>query len=235
MEITPETLTATYGNIVSSLARRMIRNHETARDAAQEVWYEVLKSLPSFQGKSLFSTWLYTIARRTILNYAQKEKNWSVRFLSEVFEIRRDDGIPEMVKIPVEDRSTWVKLQCSDCVTAILHCLENESRLIYLFRVLTDLNFSDLSSIFQKEEAAVRKTWSRARRKIHNFLNGHCFLYNLNGNCRCKLKKPIMALDQKREYQKVFGQSRKIFFLNKAENYYESPNFWKTFLKELKD
>ena len=47
---TPEDIVATYGGLISSLCRRMIQDQETARDAAQEVWLEVMKSLPIFRG-----------------------------------------------------------------------------------------------------------------------------------------------------------------------------------------
>jgi RNA polymerase sigma-70 factor (ECF subfamily) len=59
-----------YGTLVSSMCRRMIQDEDTAKDAAQEVWMAVIKSLPSFQGKSKISTWIYTIAYRVIRNFA---------------------------------------------------------------------------------------------------------------------------------------------------------------------
>ena len=60
-----------YGNMISTIAHRMIQNKEIACEAAQEVWYELCKSISSFKGDSEFSTWIYTIARRTISRYAE--------------------------------------------------------------------------------------------------------------------------------------------------------------------
>lgn len=60
--------------MVATIAHRMIQNKEIAKEAAQEVWYEVFKSLSSFNGDSELSTWIYTVAKRTILRYAQNEK-----------------------------------------------------------------------------------------------------------------------------------------------------------------
>jgi RNA polymerase sigma-70 factor (ECF subfamily) len=231
--MTPETLARDYGRLVSSLARRMIRNPDTARDAAQEVWCELLKSLPSYRGDALPSTWIYTIARRTLIKYAQKEKTWSARFLSELFRVREDDGMPEMERIPVEDRSAWTRLLCSECLTGILHCLDNESRLIYLFRVLSGLSHGEIALVFGMEETAVRQIWFRSRRKINSFLEGHCFLFNPDGNCRCKLKEPIMTVDREKEYQKIRGQAESILFVKNAEGYLPTPDFWEQYLSDL--
>ena len=63
-----------YGTMVATIAHRMIQNREIAKEAAQEVWYEVFKSLPSFNADSELATWIYTIAKRTISRYAQNEK-----------------------------------------------------------------------------------------------------------------------------------------------------------------
>lgn len=46
-----------YGTMVATIAHRMIQNREIAKEAAQEVWYEVFKSLPSFNADSELSTW----------------------------------------------------------------------------------------------------------------------------------------------------------------------------------
>ena len=199
-ELSPDNIAREYGESVSALCRRMIQDSDKARDAAQEVWYEILKSLSSFRGDSQLSTWIYSIAKRTIYRYIQKEKRYSARFLAELFSLKENDGIPEMEEIPVADRKAWVMEQCSDCLTAILHCLDNESRFIYLVRSLSPLSYKEIGEIFGKEETAVRQIFSRSARKINLFLNNQCTLYNPDGNCRCKIKAPLQTVSEKGGY-----------------------------------
>lgn len=52
----------------------MIQNKEIAKEAAQEVWYEIIKSIDSFNEQSKLSTWIYTICKHTILWYARNER-----------------------------------------------------------------------------------------------------------------------------------------------------------------
>lgn len=173
---TPEDIVAAYGRLVSSLCHRMIQDHETAKDAAQEVWLEVIKSLPSFQGKAKISTWIYTIARRVILYYAQEERIYSTSFLKSYFH-------GETLEIPVVpdfDHALWVKQMCDKCLTGILHCLDNDTRLTYILRDIAELPYQDIYGITEHTEDVARQTVSRARRKLRRFLNDECALFNLN-------------------------------------------------------
>jgi RNA polymerase sigma factor (sigma-70 family) len=77
--ISPVHIIEQYGPLVSSIAYRMTRNSALAEDAAQEAWLQIFKRLPSFEGRSSLSTWIYTIASRTILRYMKSEKFVSLK------------------------------------------------------------------------------------------------------------------------------------------------------------
>ena len=49
MEIDINRLVKEYGNMISMIAHRMIQNKEIAREAAQEVWYELCKALKAIR------------------------------------------------------------------------------------------------------------------------------------------------------------------------------------------
>lgn len=215
---------------VSRLCRRMFTRRESAEDAAQEIWHEIVRGLPAFEGRSKLSTWVWTIARRTALRLAKREKVYSTRFLHELFLIREDDGLAEIERIPSEDRMAWIRLQCDDCLTGIMHCLGNEDRLVYLLRALGGLPYSEIAQVVEREEAAVRKASSRAQAKIRRFLEGNCSLYNPDGGCRCKLAAPIRQVDAEGEYRRVREVSKKILFLRAAESYHPGKDYWKKLL-----
>ncbi|MFW6378174.1 MAG: RNA polymerase sigma factor, partial [Bacillota bacterium] len=73
-DLTVEELVEEYGPLVSSLAYRIIPDSHLAEEAAQEAWYEVLKSFESFRGESKISTWIYKVAYRTISKYWPNKK-----------------------------------------------------------------------------------------------------------------------------------------------------------------
>ena len=53
---------------------RRVRDHELARDLGQDALLSAWRALPSFEGRSRFSSWLYAIARNRALNALKAAK-----------------------------------------------------------------------------------------------------------------------------------------------------------------
>jgi len=203
----------------------MIGDPETARDAAQEAWFEILKALPSYEGRSRFSPWIYSVAKRAIMRHAAKEKRYSTRFLAELFKIKADDGVPEVERIPYEDRTAYIRLRCDECLTGILHCLSNEDRLIYLLRVVGRVEHAEIGRIMELEEASVRQRYSRARSKLSRFLSGNCAIYNPEGTCVCKYSEAMRRYDRGQEWREVRAMAQRMLFLYAANKYHPEKDY----------
>lgn len=63
-----------YYPFVQSTVRRFIKNDQDTEEIVQDVFVKVFKKLPSFNHSSKFTTWVYTIAKRTSLNYLENHK-----------------------------------------------------------------------------------------------------------------------------------------------------------------
>lgn len=220
-----EKLVEQFGTMVSGISHRMIQNKELAKEAAQEVWYEVFKSISSFNGDSELSTWIYTVARRTILRYSKNEK------ISTILELEQFRALPEIeYDGPEENRREWVKEKCDWCLTALNHCLNNDARLIFIFRENVGLAYKQISEIMEMKEANVRQISSRSATKISNFLNGTCPLYNPEGTCKCRICKQVLLIDLDKEYSMV----RKLIGLadlyRKFDKDLPRKNYWEKLL-----
>ena len=62
---------------VYRMALRLARNPERAEDLAQDAWVKALRYLPSFEGRSAFTSWMYTIVRSVY--FGQEELAWRRR------------------------------------------------------------------------------------------------------------------------------------------------------------
>ncbi|HEY4786634.1 MAG TPA: sigma-70 family RNA polymerase sigma factor [Bacteroidales bacterium] len=225
MGIDAEKLVAQYGTMVSGISHRMILNHELAREAAQEVWYEVFKSLGSFHGDSELSTWIYTIAKRTILRYAKNEKT-----LSQI-ELEGIRALPPIEYDGLDgNKSDWVKEKCDWCLTALCHCLTNDARLIFIFRENIGLSYKQISKIMEMTEDNVRQISSRSLTKVRNFFKDTCPLYNPKGTCKCRITKHVLSLDLDKEYAKVRKIMRLVDVFQKFEKELPRKNYWEKFL-----
>src|SRR5205085_3204271 len=70
-----ETLVREQGGRMLSVARRLLRDEDEARDAVQESFLSAFRSIGSFEGHSRLSTWLHRIVVNTALMRLRKRKS----------------------------------------------------------------------------------------------------------------------------------------------------------------
>jgi RNA polymerase sigma factor (sigma-70 family) len=207
-----DSIAKNYGNMIISISHRMIENRDLARDAAQEAWLEIIKSLPTFRGESQLSTYIYKIASRTILRYSQKERLYSVRYIRDYLD---GDELEYSEDAELEEKE-WVKAICDKCITGSIHCLTNEERLIYLLFDVANLKSIEIADILTLSDLVVRKKMSRSRKKLHSFLNNQCILYNPGGNCKCRMVKNVIKMDIPKEFQRIKKDIQEMSFLSQC-------------------
>ena len=214
-----------FGNKISQLAHRMILNKELAKEAAQEVWFEVIKSVESFRQDSDISTWIYVIAKRTILRYAKNERILKNHEMDHHFNLGQIEYCGKE-----EEMKQWVKEKCDYCLTAFCHCLNNEARLIFLLRNIAELPDVEVSEIMEMSEDNVRKIASRSFKKVKSFMERDCILLNPEGNCRCRIRKQIYHVELQKEYFKLEKGVRLINLFKKFDQDLPRKNYWEKLL-----
>ena len=221
--VSPDQVAQKYGRLVASVCRRMTRDPELARDAAQEVWLEVVKALPSFRGDSSLATWIFQVTWRVSRRYAARERRYSVRFLRRYFE----QGEIPSPRNPDPDKVVWVKEMCDKCLAGTLQCIDPESRLDCILRDVAEAYYAEIGRVMEREEAAARQIIARARRRLNGFLKGQCTLYNPTGRCKCRMKRHVQEIDLAAEYAKIRGSARRVRLFRESEQILPSKNYWR--------
>lgn len=225
MESDLETIIEQYGTMVSAIAHRMIQNKEVAKEAAQEVWFEIIKSISSFNGESELSTWIYVICKRTISRYIRSEKRVAMT------EIEAFRDLPAIEYINTDkDELEWIKERCDWCLTAQNHCLNNDARMIFTFRITIGLSYKQISEIMGITEENVRQISSRSNTKIMHFMDGTCPLYNPHGTCKCRICKQVTSLNLEKEYTSLQKIIRLVDVYQRLEKELPRKNYWEKFM-----
>lgn len=210
-----------YGTFVSSMAHRMISNKEVAKEAAQEAWYEIIRSIDSFGGQSQLSTWIYTVCKRTILKYAHTER------LATMAELKAFRDLPEIAcNDTAKEEREWIKGCCDWCLTAQNHCLNPEARMIFTFRITLGLSYKQISKIMEMTEENVRQIASRSINKITHFMDGTCPLYNPQGTCKCRICKQVTSLNLEKEYTALQRIIRLTDVYQRLDKELPKRNYW---------
>lgn len=138
---------------------RMTGRPDVAEDVVQEAFVRVLKNLDRFDPKYRFSTWLFTIAKRLHVNWAQKFRPMPE---SDLIGSREFDGPQPYVEIvDIEWRA-----QTRDLVACGLAALGETQREIVLLFHQQGWSINAISSYLDMPEGTIKSHLHRARRRM---------------------------------------------------------------------
>lgn len=119
-----------YASVYRFCARRL--GEELAKDAAQETFITMQKSLRKFERKSAFETWLFGIANNSCRNIARKRK-------AEPYSIENWMDVPGPSEHKAtEDRAT---------LRGALIKLSDEHREVVLMHEVEEMTYSEIAEI----------------------------------------------------------------------------------------
>ncbi|HKX48043.1 MAG TPA: RNA polymerase sigma factor [Gaiellaceae bacterium] len=167
------------------LALRFLANPDDAQDACQEILIRIVTRLGTFEGRSKFSTWAYTVAVRSLLR-TQKRLYESAVQGAEQYAAALDAGLGDVDPTldEVEYRLLAEEVRIS-CTYGMLLCLPRARRAAYLLADVLGLTDAEGAEILGCSREAFRQRVSRARRTLRAVIDNRCGLVDPANPCRC--------------------------------------------------
>ena len=168
------------------LALRFCGTPADAEDAAQEVMIRLVTHLGSFEGRSRFTTWAYTVAVRQLMRAVRRPAEASVGG-AEDFAAFLDAHVADPAWDPAA-QADYDEL-CADvrlsCTYGMLLCLSREHRVAYLLGDLLGFTDVDGGQACGIGRAAFRQRLARARSVMRDLMGRRCGLVRASNPCRC--------------------------------------------------
>jgi RNA polymerase sigma factor (sigma-70 family) len=184
-----EKLILSYQPWIYNIALRMLYRPEDAQDVTQEILLKVFTGIGSFRGESRFSTWLYRVAVREILNFKRRwaaaKPRYSFSYFAESLDSTPEIPDPRTVPLPLDILVEEAKL---GCLTAMLLCLDGRQRLAFILGEVFGLSDTLGGEVMEVSPAAFRQLLTRARRDLYGFMEGKCGLVDSKNPCHCRRK-----------------------------------------------
>ena len=133
---------------------------DLAEELTQETFYQAVRSAGRFDGRCKVSVWLCQIARNTWTSLRRKEGRCQPLDDTAALPDSRDFAAA------FEDKDLALRIH------RLLHRLPEPYREVFLLRVLGELSFRDIGSLFEKGENWACVTYHRARKKIMEQMEG---------------------------------------------------------------
>ncbi len=168
------------------LSLRMLGNDEDAEDETQEILIKVITHLGDFREESAFSSWVYRVACNHLMT-TRKRRNEregiTFEFLEEMILADADKTYPLTISGPERDLLT--EEARLNCMQTVLACLDKKTRMIYILGDIFGITSNEGAYIFDITPGTFRKSLSRGRKRIGQFMIKHCGLINERNTCRC--------------------------------------------------
>ena len=152
-----------YKYMAYTIALKILRNAEDAQDAAQESFLKAYQQIHQFEGRSKFSTWLYTIVYRTSLSRLKENRIETLSIGDDMNENYTDDyTAPQHEQLQMKEQQRLVK-------QAIHNLPPTEALLITLF-YLSENTVKEIHEITGLSVTNIKIKLFRARKKLEREL-----------------------------------------------------------------
>ena len=144
-------------------------DEDEKQDVVQEMLYQLWRSYPAFDGRSKFSTWMYSVCLNTALTYRRKERKHKYLPLAQSHQ-----QIPEA---PANDQEENMQLLFDAIAT--LSPLNKAIVLLYL----EDLRYGEIAQITGLTKSNVSVRLVRIKKELESILKKQSNTYS-NANLR---------------------------------------------------
>jgi RNA polymerase sigma factor (sigma-70 family) len=175
---------------VFNIAVRMVFDPHDAEEVTQEVLVKVITKLSTFRGDSSFRTWLYRIVANHVLTMRRRAaESIAPTFAGFAAALDRtpDFDPPDEKTVPVA-LPLLVEETKTGCTMGMLLCLDRRQRLVFTLGAILGAGDAVGGDVLDMTPEHFRQCLARARRDLHQFMNGQCGLVNAANSCRCPKK-----------------------------------------------
>lgn len=153
-----------YQNMVYSLALKLLKKPEDAEEMAQDTFVKAYQKLNTYEGKSKFSTWLYSITYNACISELRKRriefKSLDDRQISDQDEQKMHDYYRETKK---EDQEKYLNLALSK--------LSEDDQVLVTLYYYESQSMDEISAITGLTVTNIKVKIHRARKRMYSLLH----------------------------------------------------------------
>ena len=152
---------------VYAYIRRMLGEEHQAEDLTQDVFMHLQRSFATYDPARELGPWVFTIASNKVRDHWRSRQSQSARRVSSLDD---EENLTEPV---AQERGPLPKLENEELkaeLEAAIAALPEISRATLVLRLHEGLSFEEIARMFERNETAVRKRYSRALAELRTAL-----------------------------------------------------------------
>ena len=157
----PEALAAFFDAFfgrVYGYVRRLVGDDHLAEDLTQDIFLHIQRSIESYDPDRDIRPWVFTIATNKVRDYWRSRRHRD----SLTEESVEQDGSADGISAGRAPDADLTEEEMGDQVRQAIDELPEGMRMTLMLRVYEGLSFEEIGDMFERNEVAVRKRYSRA-------------------------------------------------------------------------
>ena len=167
-----EEMVRRFGPRLLSVARRIVRNEEDARDVVQEGFIAAFRAMDSFQGQSSPETWLHRIVVNAALMRLRSRRRRPETSIEDLLPRFLEDGHHEthIYDWPETPEALMGRRETQDIVRSCIDRLPEGHRAILILRDVEELSTEEAAQALGISVGAAKLRLHRARQALRSLL-----------------------------------------------------------------
>ncbi|MGQ9832621.1 MAG: RNA polymerase sigma factor [Candidatus Villigracilaceae bacterium] len=167
-------LVEAYSAQIYRLALKILGDTQDAEDVLQNTFLKALQNLPTFEGRSSLSTWLYRIAVNEALMLIRKRRLEAQISAGDSDSDEDEDYLAvQLVDWTTLPEETMLSSEAVTYLDQAIQRLPPKLRLVFLLRDVEGLSIRETSETLGLTETAVKTRLLRARLFLREQLSGY--------------------------------------------------------------
>jgi RNA polymerase sigma-70 factor (ECF subfamily) len=168
-----EELLARYDRRIRSCARQMAYDRDAVEDLVQETFLRVLSSLPVFEGKSAFSTWLYRLAHNTCIDTFRRTTRQQAHRTGKDDQALLEEFLAHDDEEKGGDPEAHLEHELASCYVGwLLSTLSVDNRRVIELRLLEGRSTDEVAHLLGTTADGVKSRLRRARAQLRGVIEG---------------------------------------------------------------
>ncbi len=158
-----------FHQVLLGFIKSKVNNHHDAEDILQNVFIKISTGINDLSRKEKLQSWIYTIARNSIIDYYRVSSN------------KKDIGLEADIsdKLPLDEYNDTTKgLDC--CLMDFMHQLPEEYKDIIIDVEINGIKQKDLAQKYNLAYPSIRSRVQRGREKFKQLLLNCCSIESDN-------------------------------------------------------
>ena len=168
-----ERLVRCYSSRLLATSKRLLSNHEDALEAVQDGFLLAFRSLESFDGRSLFSTWLHRIIVNAALMKLRSKQRHPEQSIDELLPRFLADGHQAAPAAfwRHADYENAEKKELQSIVRSKIESLPDSYRIVLVLRDIEELDTETVAQMLEITPGSVKVRLHRARQALRTLLD----------------------------------------------------------------